>query len=147
MIFKELLGQGKTRITWLHLKLDLLFVYFRPFQTQFDRKIVDFSWIRTRIDRLKGEHADHLTTTTTAPKIDFFQHPKTVSVKYFEICHTFRRSNKSCLGTNLLNFCLCQSYVNLSQKSYYGTVKVHFGVFQLRTEHSVAVNFAKSKQE
>ena len=48
-----------------------LFVYFRSFQTQFDRKIVAFSGIRTQIIRVEGEHAgyhhhhDNLTTTTT----------------------------------------------------------------------------------
>ena len=41
-----------------------LFVYFRSFQKQFYRKIVDLSGIRTRIVRVEGEHADHLTTTT-----------------------------------------------------------------------------------
>ena len=38
-----------------------LFVYFRSFQIQLNRKIVDFSGIRTRI---VGKHADHLTNTT-----------------------------------------------------------------------------------
>ena len=41
-----------------------LFVYFRSFQQQFYRKIVDHSGIRTRIVGVEGEHADHLTTTT-----------------------------------------------------------------------------------
>ena len=41
-----------------------LFVYFRIFQTQYYRKIVDFSWFRTRIVGVEGKHADHLTTTT-----------------------------------------------------------------------------------
>ena len=41
-----------------------LFVYFRAFQQQFYRKIVDLSGIRTRIVGVEGEHADHLTTTT-----------------------------------------------------------------------------------
>ena len=31
-------------------------------------KIVDFSWIRTWIVRVEGEHADHLTATTKALK-------------------------------------------------------------------------------
>ena len=35
-----------------------LFVYFRSFQTQFFRKIIDFSWIRTRIVGIEGKHAD-----------------------------------------------------------------------------------------
>ena len=43
-----------------------LFVYFHCFQIQFSRKIVDFSGIRTQIVGVKGEQADHLTTTTTA---------------------------------------------------------------------------------
>ena len=42
-----------------------LFVYFRSFQIQFYRKIVDSSRIRTQIVGVEGEHADHLTTTTT----------------------------------------------------------------------------------
>ena len=41
-----------------------LFVYFRAFQQQFYRKIVDLSGIRTWIVGVEGEHADHLTTTT-----------------------------------------------------------------------------------
>ena len=36
-----------------------LFVYFRSFQIQFNRKIVDFSGIRTQIVGVEGEHADH----------------------------------------------------------------------------------------
>ena len=43
-----------------------LFVYFRSFQTQIlQKKTVGVSRIRTRIVRVEGEHADHLTTTTT----------------------------------------------------------------------------------
>ena len=41
-----------------------LFVYFRSFQTQYDRKTVGVSRIRTRNVGVEGEHADHLTTTT-----------------------------------------------------------------------------------
>ena len=41
-----------------------LFVYFRSIQTQYYRKNVGFSGIRTRIFRVVGKHADHLTTTT-----------------------------------------------------------------------------------
>ena len=37
---------------------------FRFFQTHITEKTVGFSRIRTRIVRLEGEHADHLTTTT-----------------------------------------------------------------------------------
>ena len=36
-----------------------LFVYFRSFQQQFYRKIVDFSGNRTQIVGVEGEHADH----------------------------------------------------------------------------------------
>ena len=43
-----------------------LFVYFRSFQTQIlQKKTVGVSRIRTWIVRVEGEHADHLTTTTT----------------------------------------------------------------------------------
>ena len=48
-----------------------LFVYFRSFQQQFYRNIIDLSGIRTRIVRVEGEHADHLTTTT-APTVYLF---------------------------------------------------------------------------
>ena len=41
-----------------------LFVYFRSFQTQFYRKIVDFSRIRTPFVEVGDENADHFTTTT-----------------------------------------------------------------------------------
>ena len=41
------------------------FIYFRGFQQQFHRKIVDFSWIRTLIVRVEGEQADHWTINTT----------------------------------------------------------------------------------
>ena len=40
-------------------------VYFRSFQTQYCRKIVGFSGIRTWIVGVEGEYANHLTTTTT----------------------------------------------------------------------------------
>ena len=49
-----------------------LFVYFCSFKTQILRKTVDFSGIRTRIDGVVGEHADHLTTTT-APIVSWVQ--------------------------------------------------------------------------
>ena len=45
--------------------LDLFYVYFRSFQIISRRKTVDFRGIRTRIDRVEGEHVDHLTTTMT----------------------------------------------------------------------------------
>ena len=38
---------------------DRFFVYFRSFQQQFYRKIVDFIGIRTRILQVEGKHADH----------------------------------------------------------------------------------------
>ena len=41
-----------------------LFVYYLFFwKTNFTEKTVDFSGIRTRIDRVEGKHADHCTTT------------------------------------------------------------------------------------
>ena len=46
-----------------------LFVYFRTFQIQFYRKIVDFSGIRTQVIRIEGEHTDHLTITTAHKNI------------------------------------------------------------------------------
>ena len=39
-----------------------LFVYFRSLKQQFNRKIVDFNGIQTRIVKVEGKHADHLTT-------------------------------------------------------------------------------------
>ena len=45
---------------WAHHRP--LFVYFRSFQIQLHRKIVDFSGIRIRIVGVEGGHADHLTT-------------------------------------------------------------------------------------
>ena len=42
-----------------------LFVYFCSFQDQFNRKIVDFSGVRTQIVGVEGMHVNHLTTTTT----------------------------------------------------------------------------------
>ena len=41
-----------------------LFVYFRSFQQQSCRKIVDFNGIQTPIYRVEGNQPDHLTTTT-----------------------------------------------------------------------------------
>ena len=41
-----------------------LFVQFRSYQMQFYSQFVVLSEIRTRIVRVEGEHADHLTTTT-----------------------------------------------------------------------------------
>ena len=41
-----------------------LFVYFKYFKTQIlQKKTEGFSRIRTRIVRVEGDHADHLTTT------------------------------------------------------------------------------------
>ena len=45
-----------------------LFVFFGLFTHKFDRKNAGFSGIRTRIVGVEGNHADHLTTTTTALK-------------------------------------------------------------------------------
>ena len=45
------------------------FDYFRAFQIQFYRKIVDFNRIRTHIVGVEGEHADHLPTTTTQDEL------------------------------------------------------------------------------
>ena len=42
----------------------LYFAYFQSFQTIYRIKTVDFSRIRTRIVRIGGGKADHLTTTT-----------------------------------------------------------------------------------
>ena len=47
-----------------------LFVYFRFFQTIL-QKIVNFSWIRTRIFGVEGEHAGDLTTTAAPPVANF----------------------------------------------------------------------------
>ena len=41
----------------------LLFVYFRSFQPQFYRKIVDLNEIQTHIVVVEGEYVDNLTTT------------------------------------------------------------------------------------
>ena len=62
-----------------------LFVYFRSFQQQFYRKIVDHSGIRTRIVGVEGEHADHLTTTTALPNYIFVcgRSPKTLELLEF----------------------------------------------------------------
>ena len=46
-----------------------LFVYFRSFL--FNNNFVDFSRIRTRIVGVPDEHAEHLTTTTTAQAVGF----------------------------------------------------------------------------
>ena len=41
-----------------------LFVYFKYYKTQIlQKKTEGFSRIRTRIVRVEGDHADHLTTT------------------------------------------------------------------------------------
>ena len=45
-----------------------LFVYFRSFQGIYWIKTVDFSGIRTRINGVEGNHADHLITTTAQKK-------------------------------------------------------------------------------
>ena len=42
----------------------LFLLYFSSFQTIYCVKNLDFSWIWTRIVRIEGEHADHLTPTT-----------------------------------------------------------------------------------
>ena len=39
-------------------------MFFRSFQTTLQNKNCTLSGIRTRIVRVEGEHADHLTTTT-----------------------------------------------------------------------------------
>ena len=47
----------------------LFVVYFRSFQTQYYRKTVGFSGIRTQIVGVEGEHTDHLTTTTAQKQL------------------------------------------------------------------------------
>ena len=42
----------------------LFLLYFSSFQPIYWVKTLDFSWIWTRIVRIEGEHADHLTPTT-----------------------------------------------------------------------------------
>ena len=48
-----------------------LFIFI-IFKYAFSRKYVDFSWIWTRIIRVEGKHADHLTTTTIADTVCHF---------------------------------------------------------------------------
>ena len=43
----------------------LCLVYYISFEHKFYGKIVDFSGIRTRIVRVEGTHADHLTNVTS----------------------------------------------------------------------------------
>ena len=58
LLISTLLKKGQSRP---------LFVYFRSFQTQIlQKKTVGVSGIQTRIVEVECEHADHLTTTTTA---------------------------------------------------------------------------------
>ena len=50
-----------------------LFVYFKYYKTQIlQKKTEGFSRIRTRIVRVEGDHADHLTTTTAQLNILWF---------------------------------------------------------------------------
>ena len=46
-----------------------LLVYLRSFCKTYDRTIVDFGGIGTRIVGVEGKHTDHLTTTTTQPPL------------------------------------------------------------------------------
>ena len=55
------------------------FCLFSFFSNKLQNKTVDFSEIRTRIDRVEGEHADYLTTTT-ALVTQYFLHQE-VSTK------------------------------------------------------------------
>ena len=50
-----------------------LFIYFRWFQTHILQKklYVVYSGIRTGIVGVEGEHADHLTTTTSLESLSF----------------------------------------------------------------------------
>ena len=57
----------------------LFFAYFCSFETEFHREFVDFSWIQTRIIRLEGKYADHLTITTAPKNISFISQPSTKS--------------------------------------------------------------------
>ena len=62
-----------------------LFVYFRSFQTQIlQKKTVSFSGIQTRIVRVEGEHADHLTTTTAHDLLLLLAFIYRYSFQYFE---------------------------------------------------------------
>ena len=75
----------------------LFFVYFLLFK-QFNfyaRKIVDFSRTRTRIVRVEGEHADHLTTTTAR----VFKVSCLFPASYFAV------KEKSFVGERNLKFC------------------------------------------
>ena len=57
-------------MSFIWANLGLFFVHFCSFQTQFfTEKTVDVCGIRTRIVRVKGKLADHLTTTTAAANL------------------------------------------------------------------------------
>ena len=47
-------------------------LFFALFKHKFKEKTVDISWICTQIVGVEDKHADHLTTTTTARKIKYF---------------------------------------------------------------------------
>ena len=56
-----------------------LFVYFCSLQTQYYRKTVGFSGIRTRIVGVEGEHTNHLITTTAQGWLILYSHCYTCS--------------------------------------------------------------------
>ena len=60
----ERVSRDLSFFNWANHGLFCLFSVFP--NTNFTEKTIGFSGIRTRIVRVEGEHADHLTTTTTA---------------------------------------------------------------------------------
>ena len=64
---------------------DSFFVYFHSFQTQIlQKKTVDVRGIRTLIVRVKGKHADHLTTTTAAATVTLAVFLENITFRFSE---------------------------------------------------------------
>ena len=66
------------------------FYLFSFFSKIYYRKTVDFTKIQTRIGRIEGEHADHLTTTTAHHQITLFlDRLKCQHLRRREVFHEF----------------------------------------------------------
>ena len=73
-------------------------LYFVLFNSNFNRKIVDLSGIRTQIVRVEGEHADQQTTTTAQGEQMFyhvFRNKQVCQCSYFEMFNNHTQNVKT----------------------------------------------------
>ena len=121
-----------------------LFVYFKYFKTQIlQKKTEGFSRIRTRIVRVEGDHADHLTTTTAQLNI-------------LQIINSLIRKQSLQLlyGYNIMNKTYLLCHHNIFQKRLIGPPPLllpllrlgQCGSIQMSCSHSFTILLRKPQQ-